>query len=85
MRTMLKVNGHVVHVDVPDGMQLLWVLRDELMLTGTRYGCGVASCEACTLHEDGVTPAGPALANANAVDGPRVTMLPMARNGVRFA
>lgn len=54
MPTMLKVNGHVVNVDVPDDMPLLWVLRDELKLTGTRYGCGVASCGACTVHVDGV-------------------------------
>lgn len=54
MRTTLKVNGHDVEVDVPDGMPLLWVLRDELKMTGTRYGCGVASCGACTVHVDGV-------------------------------
>ena len=48
------LNGSVVEVDVPDGMPLLWVLRDTLGLTGTKYGCGIALCGACTIHIDGV-------------------------------
>ena len=48
------LNGAALEVDVPDGMPLLWVLRDTLGLTGTKYGCGIALCGACTIHIDGV-------------------------------
>ena len=46
----LTVNDHVYHVDVEPEMPLLWVLRDELGLTGTKFGCGIAQCGACTVH-----------------------------------
>lgn len=49
----LTVNGHVERVDVDPQMPLLWVLRDVLNLTGTKYGCGVSLCGACTVHLDG--------------------------------
>jgi isoquinoline 1-oxidoreductase alpha subunit len=49
----LTVNGKAFDVDVPDAMPLLWVLRDVLGLTGTKFGCGVAQCGACTVHLDG--------------------------------
>ena len=51
---VLKINGKTKEVDVEPGMPLLWVLRDELNMTGTKYGCGVSSCGACTVHIDGV-------------------------------
>ena len=50
----LTVNGKSAILDVPDDMPLLWALRDELRLTGTKYGCGMALCGACTIHLDGV-------------------------------
>ncbi|SIO56114.1 isoquinoline 1-oxidoreductase, alpha subunit [Rhodovulum sp. ES.010] len=50
----LTVNGVAHDVDVEPAMPLLWVLRDVLGLTGTKYGCGIAQCGACTVHVDGV-------------------------------
>jgi isoquinoline 1-oxidoreductase alpha subunit len=50
----LTINGHPQQVDVDPDTPLLWVLRDTLGLTGTRYGCGIAQCGACTVHVDGV-------------------------------
>ncbi len=49
----LTVNGQAQNVDVPPDMPLLWVLRDTLGLTGTKFGCGIAECGACTVHMDG--------------------------------
>jgi len=49
----LKINGHQHTVDVDGNMPLLWVLRDVLGLTGTKFGCGVSQCGACTVHLDG--------------------------------
>jgi isoquinoline 1-oxidoreductase alpha subunit len=49
----LTVNGKQLYVDVDGNMPLLWVLRDILGLTGTKFGCGVAQCGACTVHLDG--------------------------------
>jgi isoquinoline 1-oxidoreductase subunit alpha len=50
----LTINGHAQQVDVDPDTPLLWVLRDTLGLTGTKYGCGIAQCGACTVHIDGV-------------------------------
>jgi aerobic-type carbon monoxide dehydrogenase small subunit (CoxS/CutS family) len=49
----LRVNGKTYQVDAEPGTPLLWVLRDSLGLTGTKYGCGIAQCGACTVHVDG--------------------------------
>ena len=51
--TRLTINGQPHDIDAPDDTPLLWVLRDELGMTGTKYGCGVAACGACTVHIDG--------------------------------
>ena len=53
MAISLKINGKNVSVDSPPGTPLLWVIRDELDLTGTKFGCGIAACGACTVHVDG--------------------------------
>jgi len=50
----LKINGNQVTVNVDSDTPLLWVLRDELNLVGTKFGCGIAQCGACTVHLDGV-------------------------------
>ena len=53
MPTTLTINGNSHNVDLPEDVPLLWVLRDEIGLTGTKFGCGVAACGACTVHIDG--------------------------------
>jgi isoquinoline 1-oxidoreductase alpha subunit len=54
MTVKLKVNGVEHELDVEDDAPLLWVIRDEIGLTGTKFGCGIAQCGACTVHIDGV-------------------------------
>jgi isoquinoline 1-oxidoreductase alpha subunit len=60
----LKINGQMHYIDAPEDMPLLWALRDFVGLMGTKYGCGIAQCGACTVHLDGnavracVTPIG---------------------------
>ncbi|MEP3892213.1 MAG: (2Fe-2S)-binding protein [Hellea sp.] len=53
MAITLKINGKNKTVTAPEGTPLLWVLRDHLGMTGTKFGCGVAQCGACTVHVDG--------------------------------
>ncbi|MEO8006160.1 MAG: (2Fe-2S)-binding protein [Betaproteobacteria bacterium] len=73
--TTLNVNGKQVSVDVEPEMPLLWVLRDELGLTGSKYGCGIAMCGACTVHIEGkpvrscVMPASAVTGNVTTIEG----------------
>ncbi|WP_039020161.1 (2Fe-2S)-binding protein [Halocynthiibacter namhaensis] len=53
MATRLTVNGKQLNTDLPEDVPLLWVLRDEFGMTGTKFGCGVSACGACTVHIDG--------------------------------
>ena len=70
----LSVNGTDHEVDAPDDMPLLWVLRDLMGLTGTKFGCGIAQCGACTVHIDG-TPLRACVTPASAVEGRRITTI----------
>jgi isoquinoline 1-oxidoreductase subunit alpha len=68
------LNGHPTRVDPADGTPLLWVLRDVLALTGTKYGCGMGLCGACTVHVDGEAVRSCVLPIEN-VRGKRVTTI----------
>ena len=70
----LKVNGKQVNLDVEPDMPLLWALRDELGLTGTKYGSGVAACGPCTEHLDG-QPVRACVVPMSAVEGKSVTTI----------
>lgn len=69
-----EVNGEHHEVDVEDDMPLLWVLRDELGITGPKYGCGIAQCGACTVHLSGVAVRS-CQVPAKVVDGMSVTTI----------
>lgn len=68
------LNGRKTEVDVPPEMPLLWVLRDVLQLTGTKFGCGMALCGACTVHLDG-SPLRSCLTPVSVVEGKAVTTI----------
>lgn len=70
----LTVNGETHEVDVEDDMPLLWILRDELGLTGTKYGCGIAQCGACCVHMDGLAVRSCVVTAAAAVDSEITTI-----------
>ncbi|MGO8857685.1 MAG: (2Fe-2S)-binding protein [Steroidobacteraceae bacterium] len=70
----LEINGKIRQVDVEPEMPLLWVLRDVLDMTGTKFGCGVALCGACTVHMDGVATRSCVLPVASAVGHKIVTI-----------
>ena len=70
----LTINGEVREVDAPPEMPLLWVLRDLLKLTGTKFGCGIAQCGACTVHVDG-TPLRSCMLPISALEGRSFTTI----------
>ena len=70
----LTITGQVHEVDAPPDMPLLWVLRDLIKLTGTKFGCGVAQCGACTVHVDGA-PLRSCLLPISALEGRSVTTI----------
>ena len=70
----LNINGKVVTADAPPDMPLLWVLRDTLNMTGTKFGCGIAACGACTVHVDG-QPVRSCVMPVSAVAGQKITTI----------
>ena len=70
----LSINGKSRAVDVPDDMPLLWTLRDVLGMTGTKFGCGMGLCGACTIHIDG-QPARSCLTPVSAAAGRKITTI----------
>jgi isoquinoline 1-oxidoreductase alpha subunit len=74
MQFNLNVNGKVETVDIEPETPLLWVLRDEIGLTGTKYGCGIARCGACTIHVDG-QPMKACQLQASAAVGKKITTI----------
>jgi len=70
----LNINGRDVTVDVPADMPILWVLRDVVGLTGTKFGCGMALCGACTVHLDG-QPIRSCVTPVAAVTGKKITTI----------
>jgi len=74
MPRTLTINGTARSVDVDDDTPLLWVLRDVLGMTGTKFGCGLGLCGACTVHIDGA-PTRSCMTPVSAVDGKKVTTI----------
>ena len=78
----ITVNGKLHRLDIEPETPLLWVLRDEIGLTGTKFGCGIAQCGACTVHVNGVATRSCSVPLA-AVDGAQITTIEgIAQNGV---
>ena len=76
------VNGKVYDVDVDPTTPLLWVLREQIGLTGTKYGCGIAQCGACTVHVDGMAVRSCSLLVSEAEGKQIITIEGLAQNGV---
>jgi isoquinoline 1-oxidoreductase alpha subunit len=74
MATTLTINGEQTSFDAPAEMPLLWVLRDIIGMTGTKYGCGIAQCGACTVHVDG-KPVRSCVLPVGALNGRSVTTI----------
>src|SRR5476651_2380767 len=78
----LNVNGKDHDVDVDENTPLLWAIRENVGLTGTKYGCGIAQCGACTVHVDGVATRSCSFPVSAAVGTKIVTIEGLAQNGV---
>lgn len=78
----LKVNGESKTVNVDNDTPLLWVLRDELNLLGTKYGCGIAQCGACTVHVDGVAIRSCSVPASNIADSEITTIEGLAKENL---
>src|SRR5207248_5928272 len=78
----LTINGKSINVDVEDDTPLLWALRENVGLTGTKYGCGIAQCGACTIHIDGVAVRSCSTPVAAAIGKQITTIEGLAVNGV---
>jgi isoquinoline 1-oxidoreductase alpha subunit len=78
----LTINGKSHNVDVEPNTPLLWVLRENVGLTGTKYGCGIAQCGACTVHIDGVATRSCGVAVGDVVGKKIATIEGLAANGV---
>jgi isoquinoline 1-oxidoreductase alpha subunit len=78
----LTINGQTQNIEVDPNTPLLWVLREQVGLTGTKYGCGIAQCGACTVHVDGAATRSCVLPVSAAVDKQITTIEGLARNGV---
>jgi len=74
MSMQLEVNGKMLTFDAQPDMPLLWVLRDLLRMTGTKYGCGMALCGACTVHVDG-EPVRACITQVSSVAGKKITTI----------
>lgn len=74
MAITLKINGEEKSVEAPPDMPLLWAIRDVLGMTGTKFGCGVASCGACTVHVDG-EPTRSCQAQVGDLEGAEITTI----------
>src|SRR3989441_5134944 len=78
----LTINGKTINVDVDDDTPLLWAIRENVGLTGTKYGCGIAQCGACTVHIDGVATRSCGVVVSDAVGKQITTIEGLAQNGV---
>jgi len=77
----LDINAQIHEIDADPDMPLLWAIRDIIGLTGTKFGCGMAQCGACTVHQDGV-PIRSCITPISAVEGTRITTIEGLDGGV---
>ena len=82
MMAKLRINGQMVDIDVEPDTPLLWAIRENIGLTGTKYGCGIAQCGACTVHFDGVAVRSCGVQVSEAVGKQITTIEGLALNGV---